>query len=66
MTYQAPSQTFEKRLLASSLLAVFLSVCPRAANRIPLDGFSRYLIFVCLFENIILAIDQLNAQILLL
>ena len=42
---QARSQNCEKRLLASSCL----SVCPHATTRLPLDGFSRNLIFEYFF-----------------
>ena len=41
------SQNFEKRLLASSYLSVCLSTGFRGIARLPLDGFSRNLIFEC-------------------
>jgi hypothetical protein len=34
----------EERLLASSCLSVFLSVCPRGTTWLPRDGFSRSLV----------------------
>jgi hypothetical protein len=46
--FEARLQSFEKRLLASSCL----SVRPHRTTRLPMDGFSRNLIFECFFLNL--------------
>jgi len=49
--FQALSQNCEKILLPSSCLSVCLSVSPRGANRLPLDGFS-WIWYLSIFQKI--------------
>jgi len=65
VTYEALSPSLEKLLFASTLLRFCPSVGLLQLASHWMD-FSRCLILVCLFENIISVINQLNAQILVL